>query len=49
VSMVRTASFMTALRATRMASKGLRVVFEGSSMGLWESTTQANHRRTTSA
>ena len=36
-------------RATRMASKGLREASEGSSMGAWERTVQANHRRTKNA
>ena len=32
-----------------MASKDLRVASEGPSMGVWERTVQANHRRTKSA
>jgi hypothetical protein len=32
-----------------MASKGLRVVSEGSSIGPWERAAQANQGRTTSA
>jgi hypothetical protein len=36
------------LNRARMASKGLRVVVEGSSIGAWERTVQADQGRPTS-